>query len=422
MVLLTTRVWFLHFDLKYNVAILNYNWWETITNETNWYIRKKKTYGCLKFMWRYILCIAILWCMLTIICWIISERLQRISFTIGANICWVIMIWCFCKMPPEYDVLLIRKEINRLVIYYFICAVWYGVAAGASLGEKYLWMQWVSAFVSYSLTISMTTMSTLWPRAEQNRGLMFFKPDRLRSDIINKNLSLDKEQDRNNKSILSWEIYINQVDDDGNWNKFMRFLTRDFAIENLCFAIEVIQFKQQFIDNYDSIWIDNNVNAFYDDDKYGWLLKLPQGLPMSSIINQHDNEEKTESVYNRYKRQIQALHRKYISYDSNLAINISGHSRDQFMNDLEMISYSNIEVVQTLTDIPSESVDDDQGTVNIDIMSDIDKERLMKLFDNALLDIHQNLSGSFSRFQSTELVDQESRAKEEIADVMKIQT
>ena len=109
MVLLTSRIWFLHFDLRYNVSILNYNWWETITNETNWYIRNKKTYGSFKkYMWKYILLFIILWSIISIVCWFVNDMLLMVTFTLIANTFWGFMIWCLCKMPPQYDVLLIR--------------------------------------------------------------------------------------------------------------------------------------------------------------------------------------------------------------------------------------------------------------------------------------------------------------------------
>ena len=47
------------------------------------------------------------------------------------------------------------------------------------------------------------------------------------------------------------------------------------------------------------------------------------------------------------------------------------------------------------------------------------RERLIKIFDNALLDVHSNLSGSFGRFQRKELANANAvKDKQQIIDVM----
>ena len=104
------------------------------------------------------------------------------------------------------------------------------------------------------------------------------------------------------------------------------------------------------------------------------------------------------------------------------------------MNDLYEIQNSNIDLtspviiaaqisLESQTSLQSKS---SEVTVTMDAnhlmdLSEVDidiKHKLIKIFDTALFDVHRNLSGSFRRFQSTELLDQETRAKEEIIDVM----
>ena len=54
---------------------------------------------------------------------------------------------------------------------------------------------------------------------------------------------------RAKETIHSWQQYVNQGTDDSEWNSFMRHLIVEFAAENLCCILEMIQFKQQFVDD-----------------------------------------------------------------------------------------------------------------------------------------------------------------------------
>ena len=142
---------------------------------------------------------------------------------------------------------------------------------------------------------------------------------------------------------MFWTVYVNAVSDDKNWNKFMRHLIKEFAVENLCFVLEAIQFKTQLIVEPDKLFKKKNQteddkqsnnnnnsvhNVFVNDKNIGWFMKLPNGLPQSSII--------VNSKRN-YIEQIDKIYEKYIANDALLQINISFEAREEFMTDYHQI-------------------------------------------------------------------------------------
>ena len=125
MVLTTSRVWFLYYDLKYNEALISHEWWSTICTQKDWFIKNKNKYGSFKkFMWKPILIFIVIWMIQIILTTLYFELLiLDFSFALIGNSFWCIMLYCFCKMPKHYDVLLIRKEINWITSFYLFSAI-----------------------------------------------------------------------------------------------------------------------------------------------------------------------------------------------------------------------------------------------------------------------------------------------------------
>ena len=125
MLLTTTRVWLLYFDLKYTESIIEREWWQELETQ-DWYIKNRKKWGSWKrWLWKVILIVIILWSALTMITAWFAYFAYLMTFGIISN---GLVIFCstlFCKMPKHYDVLLIRKEVNRLAGFYLISTIMY---------------------------------------------------------------------------------------------------------------------------------------------------------------------------------------------------------------------------------------------------------------------------------------------------------
>ena len=61
-IITTTRVWFLYYDLNYNVSLISHEWWSTISDDKDWFIKNKNKYGSWSnFMWKLVTFIIISW-------------------------------------------------------------------------------------------------------------------------------------------------------------------------------------------------------------------------------------------------------------------------------------------------------------------------------------------------------------------------
>jgi len=422
-VILSCRVWLLFYDLKHGEAVIKHEWWSAISEHQDWFIRNKNKYGSFKrFLWKPVVILLIVMYSITGFMKFapknISERADS-ALLAFINTFWILLIFLFCKMPKQYDSLLIRKEINRLVIFYAVSVVWYTVTNQLELFSDPFW-HFFNSFYTYLFTVIVTGMVTLWPSLQVKR-------QKVTAD--------NRDHSDNNHASKSYIMYVNACADDKNWNLFMRHLIKEIAVENLCFLLEVMQFKFQFVTEADKVFdsAQNEVEKVMIVNKeMGWFMKLPNGLPTSSIIRNSNRN---------YVEQINNIYEKYISTDGLLSINISHATRMKYMSDMDAImkyvsEYGAFETEMNhpeLIDIPSSSsltkekpemtanrsvsILMDKPIMNGSSNSDVDiHSKLIKLFDNCMIDIHKMLRGSFQRFQ---LIQRENYdPNKEIIDVM----
>lgn len=446
-IILTCRVWLLFYDLKHGEAVLEHEWWSTISDQQNWFIRHKNRYGSFKkFLWKPVALLLAVMCPL--IAWAnfapkpVSTYSDAVILTF-INTFWIALIILFVKMPKQYDSLLIRKEINRLVIYYAVSVVWYSVTIPLFSGT--FW-HFLNSFITYLFTIVVSAMVTLWPHFESS---LQFKREIKHGKRV-------KDGHVNAPSATGWQVYVNSCPDDKNWNLFMRHLIKEIAVENLCFLLEIMQFKFQFVKEEDKVFdsAQNEIEkVFIDNEKLGWLIKLPNGLPTSSIIQNSNGN---------YIEQINDIYEKYIASDALLSINISYESRAAFMSDMnDIINFASennnissghvvnqIELIDidsnpVISDTQSGSISTEQSDISAHTKDNnfhhenkhqIERQssnkpimdtnicfhdtdigpKLVKLFDKCMIDIHSNLAGSFHRFR----LNQGNDSNQDIIDVM----
>ena len=311
-------------------------------------------------------------------------------------------------MPKQYDVFSIRKEINRLVIFYIFPTAWYAIVRGMEMDSENVLLAFISGQLIVPITMILTAIMTLYPYYENK------KVKRIKSVMTQ---IKENSQSKSNSKKISysdnslWILYVNRCNDDAHWNRFMHHLIREIAVENLCFILEVIQFKQQLIKKYYPHFNQMEEDQI-NDENIGFMMKLPENLPNCSIIFNNENKP---------KKQIYELYKKYISQDASLCVNVSYISRAQFINDTDCIfaihedsdsdtddtqdthsEHSELEQKTDVIDDEDNENGDDHQIINIQ-----DKD-LLKIFDNLLIDVSNNLDGAFFRFQSAEKMDNDN--------------
>ena len=180
-----------------------------------------------------------------------------------------------------------------------------------------------------------------------------------------------------------------------------------------------MQYKQQFIPNMNTLLKDRYK---YEDDAVGWIIKLPNSLPSSSIVEKQDN----------YEEQIVLLYNKYIKSDADLCINISYDARKQFMSDMDEVTGNE----KSLKDLEETKVNNQDGNdgnrLELTIVENDSngyeeqnkyiemRNKMLKIFDCTLRDIDSNLAASFIRFKLYGNLDVD--VQQDIIDVMVEQT
>ena len=175
---------------------------------------------------------------------------------------------------------------------------------------------------------------------------------------------------------LEWTIVVQHR---SGFVLFMNHLINEYSHENLLFISEVMQFKLWFEQKI----VSNNTDKFQNNDKIltdeelGVMYKLPNSLPISSIITQEYNDMKNDEFI-----RAQMLFNKYIKRDKALyEVNISDIQRTILEN-----YFANNDADTYITD-------DNKWQNQI---------KLLQIYDEALKDIEWLLKDGFTRFQHSD--------------------
>lgn len=383
------RVYLLFYDLKYAQSLLTHEWWNIISNDQDWYMKNKNKYG--SFKWWSIRCLIFI-----LISWILlalgMKYVPNVTIPILAicvNSVYIIMIVCFCKMPSIYDALKIRKEINILATIFFIQAGYHTVTIPFD-HDQYPIFSFIAMYQTTVVATLFSIVMILMPNWDKELNFVadFQAEDSISlsptsttsSDSIITECTQEKNKKRR-KQYKSWQMYVNDCNDDERFNNWMRHLIREWSSENLCFLLEVLQYKHQFMDmiqNWEVILAGKN---YVKDASVGWIIKLPANLPQSGIISENEKD---------YQEQVQMLYAKYIEYNAPSELNVSFENRELFMQKFEQL-----------------------GT--------LPENELMLIFDPLLDSILKNLASSYKRFRMN-IEEYEDHQKEDIISVMMSQS
>lgn len=334
----TTRVFFLWFDLKWNERISNLEWWKHINQkEASWFIKHKQTIGSFNdYMSKYLFIGFIFYMILFIILVIVAddddsiETIETLFVRIPIIISLFLSPILLCCMP-ESDTLNIRHELSIIIIIWDFACIYFSITESMELQKKYQFMVITTSIMNIITEFGVTYLTILYPI----NSFMIIKPQALQLQIH-----------QNSSDSNDWATYICQSSD--NFNRFMSFLVKEIAIENLCFLLEICQLKKQYYNN--------------TGNHLGFYLQLPDDLPTSSIIHQSADLDKKMVL----------LYDKYIDDAAQLQLNISYCNKQAIALKLEKLKESEKDNSQDL--------------------------ELLLLYEDILIEVQQLLQNSWIRF------------------------
>ena len=340
----TTRVFFLWFDLKWNHRISNLEWWKHINlKQASWFTKHKTTIGSFNhFMSKYICAGYIIYMLLFGILLIVTEpgmtNMIETLFVRAPIVFSMVLCPTLLYLMPSSDTIRIRYELTIIIAIWEFSCIYFSMTGPLDLQRKYQFMAILTSAMNIAMVFVLTYLSILYP--------------------INRLILKDDIELKLSNPTSHWSIYI--CESSKNFNQFMSFLVKEIAIENLCFVLEICQLKKQY-------HTKDNSDTETDTD-IGFYLELPDDLPLSSIL-----QESTD-----LDQRIVLLYNKYVIDSAQLQLNISYASKQQITENVVALQQQN------------ENVDKD------------DMELLL-IYENILVEVQLLLQSSWIRFQKSEI-------------------
>lgn len=199
MILVTTRVWFIFYDLNYCQRILDHKWWETVNKteyDKDFFVKNKHKYGTLKpsgYTFKILISFTSIWILQLLIVDKISHDIAVLNYLTICLLLWLMQLYCFCKMGKHYDVYSIRKEITRLALWYLISAMYFGTAYSVFLDHPII--KWITVFATYVNSAIYVAICTIAPYIDNQRM----------QEAMKKEANNNSETDKVNYT--SWQQY-----------------------------------------------------------------------------------------------------------------------------------------------------------------------------------------------------------------------
>ena len=358
-ILFCTRVWFLYFHLRSSSIITESKWWKLISDQQyeqrNFFLKHRTTpFGSFGKLKKY-LCLGYI--ILAIIEFITNYFLP-IDYYGFVNSFWlslmmIFMIVILYKMP-NYDNFLIRKELIIQVSIWIFAAMWFTFVILSQLQRHYVIFATLSQFVAMFGSMAVMFCMVLYPLYKFNHDKNAF--------AVSENIRTNTEKKGKDgvKRVMAWSEYVGKNKD--NFNGFMEHLSKEWAVENLCFILETMQFKHK--------WKSDEL------EKIGYYFELPSDLPLSDIVYVNVDGSNND---NDMIKQIIMLTDKYVNDRADLCINVSYNIRNQILIKVNKLR------------------DKSDGDENVDILGE-QKDELFLIFDDSLKEIAYLLDDAWRRF------------------------
>eukprot|EP01084_Bolivina_argentea_P170631 295677_1 len=373
LILMTLRIYLLHFDHEYE-RLLKTHKWKILINENamdeNWYFQNRLTYGSGIWIIKHRLFIPLLiFYIFYLILWFVGRYPLDITismlhaltllFSIIVTIFSVIYAVKYWKKFPKFmDNLNIRNELKIIIIYLATAFILGFIIAPFSVFRFYS----SAANIFYLIVLSVIHISvcitlTIYPKRKyfqylNSSGQVQFIKNWERSHSIR------------NTDFTSWEKIVHMNEGYESW---ANFLEKEFSIENLMFITEYVMVKQLMMK-------DAKLQEFLKDINLSYELELHESLMNnSSLAKQYQKN-------GNFMETAKALFLKYINpRTATLEINLPFAISQNLRNTFKILEIKEI--------------------------SNDDIKLIMRLLDDSAVAISKLMNDSFLRFKYTETFD-----------------
>eukprot|EP01083_Nonionella_stella_P030113 82649_1 len=404
LILITARCWLLYFDHSYNVSLVDHSWRGVISNDKNFWLKSRKTWGDVGFITFVSFTIAVVvlvaLCSVSIYTFAIknADVLHLVNLILGAMPC--LGLLCFIIYSNHvrklvlYDEFMIIEEMQYLALCIVLLTVCYII----DLCEYRLIHQ--ASHIAFCFASNF--VQTRW---------VVTKLDRLNKTTVSK---------APNATNLTMSEVLKDKD---GFTMFMRHCQNELNVEGLLFIVEVAQYKAQLHDRIRETDTEDDtckqtvppprkqskhvmdVDVFVEHD---WmsiakqLFRTNSNDPEHAIkleLSEDAKDEKMKDVVQMgeedemFYEAAQYLFLKYIDVESDLMINVSHTIRKELLLFFSKERQKGFEFI-----IKSKS----EKPVPALVRSLMIKQHLYGAFDEALGEIWELLSSdTYFRFLHT---------------------
>eukprot|EP01083_Nonionella_stella_P033621 92017_1 len=391
----TFRAYMVYFDIKFNTTLADRKWRLYIDpEETNYFLKHRDSWGNQR---RISILLFIHWLIfaLPIVILTALNGHKATLFTrmlMGVNGADVMLanIYLYCIFPTFNDTWGIHREIKLTLEIEFVQQTLYYVLLFA-LNMDYHTIAFILCFtlcfigsLLFTWILHAKVFSEFKLPSLPCVGASYAS-DRAHFIDMNEmhsvtNVISASDEDINYKERA--KLTLHQVlENKHGFNEFARHLTKEFAIENLLFFVEILQWEKELLKRKEfaevsaSVWTD---------------ITLPHNAPISRIVHPNGDAHADVASTCAYVQAVR-LFKKYIPNTAYFALNISAKQRNALYAEFV---YSD-----------SQRVTEDQNHQMVNVLKDVrkmDSHTLLHLFDDGRSEAYLLLKFAFLRFRDAE--------------------
>eukprot|EP01084_Bolivina_argentea_P319715 554564_1 len=297
------RAYMLYFDIRWNLALQDSQWQIHIdpSLKQNWFLSNRKSFGSRKKCAVFLFSIWFFYFIANTIFLIANgfsiqkNKDVRMLLTTPQTyvVPFIFFIIILCKLPEFNDIYLVRKEIKYSILIWFL---WLIINAISGLIDRITGGSGTSAAygtITYGLThlrISFLSVTICYLLFHWTAKKFHLPTNVFSLWSYNDNAILLDQYSVPNKRQTSISIgsekitYLNILKDTVGFRYFTNHLSKSWAIENVLFIIEIIQFRNKLQQIFGSI------NT--DDTNLLSLFEITSQVPKSSLVDEIDEKKK----------------------------------------------------------------------------------------------------------------------------------
>eukprot|EP01083_Nonionella_stella_P014234 40024_1 len=332
--LLTWRTYMVYYDIQWHKAIQDSEWRLYVDpQETNWFLKNKQKWGSSK-TFIIVFIHFLLWLIIGATSVILNgpsppNTPAKMVMAISAIIVTIADCILYCKMPSFNDVYYIYGETTLLLRLKIMFILLFLLLQGALKAEPYTVKYIVASIFSVTGYFGFTVVMYYVVLKKFNLPINPWSVKKYLTQSTSFLLTSREQIDSDEENIgLTLPDILGTKH---GFNHFARYLTRQFAIENLLFFVETQQWLEMLrTKNAYRMSEENDVDVGVHS--FGWRhllgIKLSDYVPKSRIVM---NDEKVDNTI-QYPSDVECLQcvqlfKKYVMNEASFCVNIDGNER-----------------------------------------------------------------------------------------------